>query len=402
MSLSTHKGLRIAVTGGGSGGHITPLLAVAHELKQLDKQVRITYIGQTGDSLADIPEQDKNIDRVVTVRAGKFRRYHGEGIKQIFDLKTLYKNLRDAVLVVVGLVQSYRLLGAIKPDVVFIKGGFVGVPVGLAAAMRGIPYVTHDSDALPGLANRIIARWARLHAVALPKEVYNYPPNKTVTVGVPISHRYQPLKAADVLAVRKQLGFQEAGRVLLVTGGGLGAQRLNNAVITCMPELLLRYPDLWVAHIAGRFDEANVRKAYKEVLPPKNQHRVVVKGFVTNLYDYSGVADIVVTRAGGSAMAEFAAQARACVVVPNPQLAGGHQLKNAQVLADRKAVRLVSEEHLNSDHHALMPPITDLFDHPDKIPALGQKLAGLAQPNAAHLLAMLLLEVIDAQKPQVK
>jgi len=296
----------------------------------------------------------------------------------------------------VGFWQSLWLLGQLKPTIIFVKGGFVGVPVGLAAALRGIPYITHDSDALPGLANRLIAPWARIHAVALPKEVYQYPADKTVTVGVPIARHFQPFTAREIAEHRKQLGLTEAGKILLVTGGGLGAQRLNDAVSTCLPELLVRYPDLWVVHIAGRQHEAELRQEYRQNLAPKIQHRVLVKGHVTNLYQYSGVADVVLTRAGATSIAEFAAQHKPCVVVPNPQLTGGHQLKNAQVLADRKAVRLVSEAHLKEDHHALMPPLTDLFDHPDKARELGMKLSELAQPNAAHLLAVLLLEAADS------
>ena len=383
------------MTGGGSGGHITPILAVAHELKRLKPEAEIIYIGQRGDALGDVPADDPNIDRSFTVRAGKLRRYHGEGIRQLFDIDTLYKNLRDMVWVVAGLCQSWRLLGKLQPDVIFIKGGFVGVPVGLAAALRGIPYITHDSDALPGLANRIIARWARLHAVALPKEIYNYPPSKTITVGVPIARQFYKTKPAEVTALKHQLNLEHAGKLLLITGGGNGAHNLNQAAADCLPELLSRYPSLAVVHIAGRALEADLRQYYKLHLPPKEQTRVTVKGHVTNLYQYSAVADVVVTRAGATSIAEFAAQSKACVVVPNPVLAGGHQLKNAQVLADRKAVRLVNEAHLKEDYRALMPPLTDLLDHPDRVTTLGNKLAALAQPNAAHLLAMLLLEVTD-------
>ncbi len=381
------------MTGGGSGGHITPILAVAHELKRLKPSAEIIYIGQRGDALGDVPADDPNIDRNFTVRAGKLRRYHGEGVKQLFDVDTLYKNLRDMVWVVMGLWQSFRLLGVLRPDVVFVKGGFVGVPVGLAAALRGIPYITHDSDALPGLANRIIARWARLHAVALPKEIYNYPPSKTVTVGVPIVHQFHAVKPSDVAGIKAQLHLEHADKLLLITGGGNGAYNVNQAAASCLPELLSRYPDLSVVHIAGRALEADLRQHYKQHLPPKEQSRVIVKGHVTNLHQYSAVADVVVTRAGATSIAEFAAQSKACVVIPNPVLTGGHQLKNAQVLADRKAVRLVNEAHLKEDYRALMPPLTDLLDHPKKAIQLGQKLAALAQPNAAHLLAMLLLEV---------
>jgi UDP-N-acetylglucosamine--N-acetylmuramyl-(pentapeptide) pyrophosphoryl-undecaprenol N-acetylglucosamine transferase len=387
--------MKVAVTGGGSGGHITPVLAVAHELKKVRPDTVIEYIGQTGDHMLDVVQADKNIDQIFTVRAGKFRRYHGEGLKQLLDVVTLYKNLRDAIFVVVGIVQSFLLLGRTKPDVVFTRGSFVSVPVCIAARLRGIPYLTHDSDAIPSLANRIIASGARLHAVALPKEVYNYPQHKTLTVGVPITDKFRLLNEKEMRATRKLLGLEDAEHVLLVTGGGLGARAVNLAAVACAPDLLTRYPGLYIVHVAGRMEEVEVRRQYRQELPPKQQKRVIVKGFVSNMHQYSGAADVIVTRAGATTIAEFAVQAKACVVVPAPHLSGGHQLKNAQVLADRKAVRLVSQSTLEHDPHALMPPLTDLFDHPEKIASLGKKFALLGQPRAAHMLAMVLLEVVE-------
>jgi len=381
------------VTGGGSGGHITPLLAVAHELKKTNSAVEIDYIGQLGDSLGDIPAQHESIDRVFMVRAGKLRRYHGEGWRQLLDLSTTWKNIKDVWWVFVGFWQSLALLRRMKPDVLFVKGGFVGVPVGLAAAALRIPYVTHDSDALPGLANRIIAKWARLHTVAMPKEVYHYPAAKTLTVGVPISHEYHQLSPAEMSNWKHQLGLPASGRVLFITGGGLGAQRMNNAVIDCAHDLLYRYHDLTIVHLAGRSLEAEVRQQYKKELPAEMQKRVVIKGFITNLHQYSGVADVIITRAGGTSMAEFAAQAKACVVVPNPLLTGGHQLKNAQVLADHKAIALMPEKKLMADHGALMPTLVELLDNPQKARYLGQQLHKMAQSDAAHRLAVVLLEV---------
>lgn len=376
-------------------------MAVAHELKKVDPNLTLIYIGQRGDALGDVPAEDANIDQVYSIRAGKFRRYHGEGIKQFLDVATVYKNVRDALWVLVGLWQSFWLLGRLRPDVIFIKGGFVGVPIGLVAALRGIPYVTHDSDALPGLANRIISRWAYTHAVALPKEVYAYPPSKTVTVGVPISHAFHRLTKTDIQEARERIQLPEDARVLLVTGGGNGADSLNTAVARCLPELLERYTNLHLVHIAGRSHEAKVRQLYTELLPLSHRERVVVKGHVTNLYTYSAAADVVITRAGATSLAEFAVQSKACVVVPNPLLTGGHQLKNAKVLADRKAVRLVDERHMREDPRAFMPALTDLFDHPRKAAELGAKLSTLARPNAAHLLAMLLLEVAEHARKSI-
>ena len=388
------KVFRIILTGGGSGGHITPLLAVAHELKRLRPDAELVYVGQRGDHLGDIPAEDPNIDRSFTVRAGKFRRYHGEGLKQLFDLPTLAKNIRDAWFVLVGIVQSFWLLRRLRPQVVFVKGGFVGVPVGLAAAMLRIPFVTHDSDAMPGLANRIIARWAKVHAVALPKEVYKYPASKTVTVGVPISHKYRPLTDEERLHVREQLGLENFKQIVLVTGGGLGAQRLNEAVAVSLSELLQKYPKLAVVQLAGRKLVEELKGRYAKQLTTADRERVIVHGYVTNLYDYSGVADVVITRAGGTSMAEFAAQGKACIVVPNPVLAGGHQLKNAKVLEDHHAIRVVDNAVLQADHRALLPPLYELLDDPDRARQLGENLATIAQPDAAHKLAVLLLEQI--------
>ncbi len=381
------------MTGGGSGGHITPILAVAHEIKQQQPDAEIIYIAVHGDSLGDLPSRDPNIDKVITVRAGKLRRYHGEGLKQLLDIPTLLKNIRDVFYTLAGICQSFILVRRLKPNVVFIKGGFVGVPVGLAAAVLRVPYVTHDSDALPGLANRIVAPWAKVHAVALPKEVYAYPADKTVTVGVPISHNYHKLTAHDRDELRHKLGLAAYNKVILVTGGGNGAQRINDAVADCVPALMERYKDLAVVHLAGRNKEQSLRQLYKSRLSQADQSRVIVKDFVSNLYEYSGVADVVITRAGGTSMAEFAAQAKACVMVPNPYLTGGHQLLNAKVLADRKAVKMVREDDMVADHMSLMPPLVELLDNPKRAQELGARLSELEHSNAASALAMVLLEV---------
>jgi len=352
----------------------------------------ITYIGQKGDGLADIPAQDKNIDHVKLVHAGKFRRYHGEGWKQLLDIPTVLKNLRDAFLVLFGIWECFWLLKKLRPRIVFVKGGFVGVPVGLAAAALRIPYVTHDSDALPGLANRIIAPWAKLHAVGLPEEIYSYPQEKTVTVGVPVSNNYHPFSKAEVAEALEQITGKPAGRLILVTGGGNGAKRINDAVAANTEALLTRYNDLTIVQIAGRSQEAALRQLHKKNLPTELQKRVIVKGFVTNMYTYIGASDVVIARAGATSIAECAAQEKACIIIPNPLLTGGHQLKNAEVLAERAAVKLVPESRLKQDPGALMPPVVDLLDNPERARKLGKTLGQLTEPDSAKRLAVLLLE----------
>lgn len=379
------------LTGGGSGGHITPILAVADEIKELSPDTELFYVGQKGDKLGDVPKQHMSITAAYAIRAGKFRRYHGQGIWQLFDLLTLFKNVRDAFYVLIGIFQAYRLLGRLKPAVVFVKGGFVGLPVGIAARFRRIPYVTHDSDALPGLTNRLLAKHASRHAVAMPKEFYNYPPDKTVYLGVPIGAGYKPVDERMMLVFRREVGLGAYKQVLLVTGGGLGAQRINDAIIAMTDTLLTRFPELALVHIVGRRNEAAALKQYKKILPADRLKQVFVKGYITDLHRYSGAADLIVTRAGATALAEFAAQNKPCIVIPNPYLTGGHQLKNIEPFTKKEAIKVVDESALKAGSDTLLNNVTELISDSQARMRLVQHIATFAKPTAAKDLAKLLL-----------
>jgi UDP-N-acetylglucosamine--N-acetylmuramyl-(pentapeptide) pyrophosphoryl-undecaprenol N-acetylglucosamine transferase len=384
--------MTIVVTGGGSGGHITPVLAVAKQLKAQASDARLVYIAQRGDGLADIPRQDPAIDIVYAVSAGKLRRYHGEGLRQLLDLKTLALNTRDGFRTLRGFWQALRILRRERPAAIFIKGGFVGVPVGLAGALLRIPYVTHDSDAIPGLANRLIAPWARYHAVALPKKLYHYRPDKTVTVGVPTSTNFEFVDEPAQQAFKKSLDINPSGRLLFVTGGGLGAQRMNSALTSVSADLLEAVPDLTIVHTVGRAHEAVVRAAYDANLGTAEQGRVRVLGYATELYKYSGAADLIMTRAGATAIAEFAVQGRACLLVPNPYLTAGHQLKNAQALQEAKAVAVLNEQALTEDAALVLSTLVGLLDDAAARHELATNLHNFAHPQAAAELAGLILK----------
>lgn len=382
----------IFLTGGGSGGHITPVLAVAEDLKIRDPELRLVYVGQRGDRLADVASDHSSVDIACAVSAGKLRRYHGEGLKQLLDVKTMFFNIRDVFRTIGGFFQSLLLIRRYKPDVIFIKGGFVGVPVGLAAALLRVPYVTHDSDALPGLANRLVAPWAAAHAVALPVEVYKYPKKKTTTVGVPISREYKRVDAASKLANREVAGLSKYNKVLVVAGGGLGARRVNDAVAACAPDLLHIYPDLAIVHQAGRANEEALKSKYNQLLTPDESDRMFVKGFVSNMSQYTASADLVIARAGGTNLAELETQGKACIVVPNPYLTGGHQLLNANVLSEKHAIVIVREDELKTPK-ILLNVITKLLDNPTELKMLGDNLAQFAQNDAAGKLADILLDI---------
>ncbi len=379
------------VVGGGSGGHITPTIAVATEIKHLLPDCQIRYVIGRGDRLGDVVQDNTIFESVHHIFSGKFRRYHGEGWKQFLDIPTMLKNIRDAFFVGIGLLQSCLLLLRYRPDVIFIKGGFVGVPIGLMAALLRIPYVTHDSDAVPGLANRLIGRWATFHAVAQPKELYTYPQSKTLQVGIPVADSYHPVTDTEQRAFKETFGLPAQASVLLITGGGLGAQRLNQAMVSVVASLLADNDQLAVLHIAGRGKDDELVEQYESVLREDMLQRVAVEPFVTDMYRYSGAADVIVTRAGASTLAEFAAQGKACIVIPNPQLTGGHQLKNTTVLEDQHAVEVFADSALQTGTATLTAKISQLLGDARRRQKLAQNLAKTAQSDAALKLAKLVI-----------
>lgn len=377
----------IVLSGGGTGGHITPILAVAHELKKLDSSIHTVYIGERDGKFKHLTNGNPDIDRTFAVRAGKFRRYHGESfLNRVFDLKTNLLNLRDLFYFLIGTCQAWWQLGRVRPTVVFLKGGFVGVPVGLAAALRGIPITTHDSDVIPGLANRIVSRWTRVHATALPAEDYPYPLDKVVQVGVLVEHSYKHITTELMMAYREQLDVPKAAQVLLVTGGSSGAQSLNEAVREIAPILLERFTNLVIIHQVGRGKTAVYANFHHE--------RLHVLEFMSPMYVYMGAADVVVSRASANTIAELGIQGKAAIVVPSPYLAAGHQLANAARLAEQGATLVVQEETMYDPQQGLLVKICDLLENGDRRTQLGKSLHAQTIPNAAHRLAILLVDEI--------
>jgi len=387
-SAKTPRPLTIVLTGGGTGGHITPIIAVAHELKQLQPSLRIGYIGERHGKFQELVKDNPDIDETYTIFAGKFRRYHGESIfTRLFAIKTNLLNLRDAFFVLFGFLQSFRNLRKLKPDMILLKGGYVGMPVGLAAAVQKRKFITHDSDALPGLANRLVSRWATYHATGMPASYYSYDEKSVRHVGVLMAQDYQPVTPVIQKQFKIDLGISPSSKVLLVTGGSLGARVINLAMVKLAPQLLEHFPDIHILHQVGK-GNARVYGEYK------HPHLQILE-FLNPMYKYTGTADVVVTRAGANTLAELGVQGRACILVPNPLLTGGHQLKNAEYLLQQEAAKVVDEAKLNDDSNSLMAVITELLQDSTERNRLGQKLQSLTIPDAAHKLAELLLETAD-------
>ena len=210
-------------------------------------------------------------------------------------------------------------------------------------------------------------------------------------VGIPLNSEYKLVTASIQARYRQQIGLQDYDQVLLVTGGGNGAEQLNHAVVANTVALLKQYPHLAIVHFAGRSHEEAVSKEYDDLLLSADRQRVVVLGFVADFYKYIGAADIIIARGGATNLAEFAVQAKACIIIPAAQLVGDHQTKNAQALAEAQAIVMLTQEQAEQDRR-LAHTVADLLQDAQKTDRLRNNLARFAHPDAAERLAMLLLE----------
>lgn len=380
--------MKILAVGGGSGGHVTPVVAVLKELrlKQPDAQIRfwcdIKFAHQARSLLADF-DPNLPIRRIVS---GKFRRYHHlTVIEQLLWVRLVMLNLRDSFLVLIGFIQSLVLLILWRPDVVFTKGGYVCLPVGLAARILNIPLVIHDSDAHPGLTNRILAKWASAIATGAPLEYYSYPKAISRYVGIPISDSFHPFSASERMLARKQWGIDPDDKLIVVTGGGLGAKRINDAVAEVLSELLKLGSVVLVAG-AGQYDQLRA-------LTPENDSRFQLHAFISSgMAALLGSADVVVARAGATTILELAALERPTILIPNGKLTGGHQLKNAAVYNEAEAVKIIDEQAMEDDPNVLVTAVSDVIGNPKDSALMAQRFSKFSRPNAAKVMADMILD----------
>lgn len=375
--------------GGGSGGHITPVVAVIKELLREVPNAEIRFVCDRKFASVARELMPTGV-RVSIVVSGKLRRYSNMKWYWHFEhiFRTHLRNVIDLFKVGIGLVQSLFKLIIWRPNVIFAKGGFVCLPVGLAASILRIPLVIHDSDTTPGLTNRILARFARAIGTGAPVENYpTYPKNRTHYVGIPLRPEFHILSTTEKMQGKKRFGFAPDRNLIVALGGGQGARTINDTVIRLTPWLNEKAQ---ILVIAGKDD-------YQRAEAANQNPNLKVMPFVTdNLAELIGSADAVVSRAGATFLAELAAVAAPVILVPSPHLAGNHQMKNAAVYARKKAAIVVDEREFGDEARSLLNAINELLSN-DKLRAeLSRNLHKFSKPNATRDIAKLILE--EAQR----
>lgn len=271
-----------------------------------------------------------------------------------------------------------------RPDVVFTKGGYVCLPVGLAARLLRIPLVIHDSDAHPGLTNRVLSRWATAIATGAPLEYYSYPKEISRYIGIPISSEFHVFSHNERQAARQQWGIDQLRPLIVITGGGLGAKHINDVVVETLHELMELGT---VVLISGTLQYDELR-----ALTPAADTRFQLHPFVSDgMVALLGAADVVVTRSGATIMLELAALAKPTIVIPNAKLTGGHQVKNAKVYEDAQAVVAINEEAMLNQPGQLVLAIKDVLHHSERSSEMAMRLAAFARPHATSDMADMIL-----------
>lgn len=332
-------------------------------------------------------KNNTSIDSVKTIYAGKFRRYYKESwLKRITDVKTIVLNVRDLFLVIIGFFQSLRFLMREKPDAIFLKGSYEGLPMGVAAAILRIPYMTHDSDSISSLTNRIVGRWAKYNSVGIETGHYPYASSKVRFVGVPVAPEFHLVDKSEQASYRKEIGIPKDAKMILITGGSLGASRVNVVVDKILKTLIHNIDDLYVVLQVGK-------GKLKDFIDILDSERVNMQEFIPNMYKYSGAADVVISRGGANTIAELSVQAKACIIIPNPTLTGGHQSKNAEILYKSRAIELINEPALFKNPELLLVAATKLLKDDKRRQQLSKNIRAFAQTNSASEIASLLISL---------
>lgn len=387
------KKRKILAVGGGSGGHVTPVVAVLRELEAQHPNIEVRFWcdRKFAPQARGTLHQFDPLIRIDTIFAGKLRRYHHLTFLQHFTIPSvIFPNIRDFLLVLLGTVQSIVKLLVWRPDIVFTKGGYVCLPVGWAAGLLRIPLIVHDSDAHPGLTNRLLAKFAKKIATGAPLEYYAYPKSKTVYVGTPISAAFVPVTKQQQTELKRDLGVSVTRPLIVITGGGLGARMINDVVVLHLDQYL-KLADVILISGNDQYDELRA-------ITPQDDPRFQLHGFVSkNMREMMSAADVVIARAGATTLLELAALAKPTVLVPNGRLTGGHQLKNAKVYGDKEAVVIVNDE-LFSDANdtTLLSAVKRVVTDETLRHTLAKNIHAFAKPDAAKDTAKIILKA--AQK----
>ncbi|UCD77642.1 MAG: undecaprenyldiphospho-muramoylpentapeptide beta-N-acetylglucosaminyltransferase [Desulfobacterales bacterium] len=317
--------LNIIIAGGGTGGHLFPGIAIAQEFQRRNAATRVIFVS-TGNPL----------EKSVLAKAGfELECITAAGIKG----RGMWNQLKSTLIIPIGILESMRIIKKFGPDLAVGLGSYSAGPVIIGAWLLRVPTVVHEQNILPGITNRILARFAKRIYISFENTKSRFKSEKVLWTGNPV--RRELLVDAD----RRENGRDNHGDdrffTILVIGGSQGAHRINMAVIEALQDLREK-EQMYFIHQTGAADEQTVGEAYRQ-----NQIRCTVQPFFDNMAELYRQADLLICRAGATTVAEITALGKAAMFVPFPYAADDHQVLNAGSLSEEGAAEMIIEKNLN-------------------------------------------------------
>ena len=368
--------MRVLLTGGGTGGHVYPALAIADIIKMNVPDAEIAFVGT-----------EKGIENKLVPSEG-YKLYHIEiqGIKRSLSLS----NIKTAYLVAVSPSKAKKIIKEYRPDIVIGTGGYVCWPLLRAAASMGVPCMVHESNALAGVAVRqlqkkvdvILTNFAETADMLSAKD-------KIVNVGNPLRKTYGTLSRE---AARAKLGIPEDIKfVILSFGGSLGAPRMNEAAIDIMSGIVEKNESVMHFHSGGSRRYENAKELY-DARGLSEDRGSVLKEYIYDMSLYMAAADLVICRAGAMTLTEIAMMQKPAILIPSPHVTDNHQYKNAKVLSDADAAILIEEKDL--DAQSICDTVKRIMDDESLRVRMSENIAQFARMDAGQLIYREITELI--------
>ncbi|MFA6226966.1 MAG: UDP-N-acetylglucosamine--N-acetylmuramyl-(pentapeptide) pyrophosphoryl-undecaprenol N-acetylglucosamine transferase [Candidatus Paceibacterota bacterium] len=369
--------MKILLTGGGSGGHFYPLIAVAEEINRQVKEEKLlpVEIFFMSDSPYDSEALLDNNITFIKISAGKVRRY--------FSLLNFFDLFKTSFGIISATIKLFRLY----PDVIFSKGAYTSFPVLFAARLLKIPVIIHESDSIPGRTNTWSAKFANKIAVSYPETMEYFDKTKVAYTGNPIR---KAVLSPTVSGAREFLGMQEDAPVIFIIGGSLGSQLINEQILNILPQLVERY---YVIHQTGKANIEEVSRTASVVLS-ESQYKTRYRPYDyldnLNISMAAGVSSLIISRAG-SAIFEIASWGLPSIIIPISDSNGNHQRENAYNYARFGAATIIEEKNLSSN--ILLTEIIRIMDDKELYKKMTTGAKSFIKGDSAKVIAGEIIQI---------
>jgi len=364
--------MRVLISGGGTGGHIYPALAILKQIKQEEPDSTFLYVGSASGLEADIvPKSDIPFE---SIEVSGFKR------KLSFDnVKTIYRFIKSVL-------DSKKIIKKFKPDVVIGTGGYVCGPVVFAAARANIPTLIHEQNVIPGLTNKFLSRYSSAIAVSFEGSADFFKHNNIHITGNP---RATEVSEASRNEGRKALSLPFTKKIILIVGGSRGAKAINLAFLH-MLDRLNELSDCHFVYVTGEIHYEDIKKEVEK--RAINTDQITIKPFIYNMPDVLAATDIIINRAGASFLSEITSLGIPSILIPSPYVTNNHQEKNARWLEKNGASKVILEKELTADR--LFETLSDLINNHEQLEKMRIASKNLGHPLASQHIYQLIKKIV--------